>query len=282
MTDLRPLLQVLPPQFENWLGALDAERLEEVRLRVGQLPGAVIDGKERPVCGNTVTAGELEQLLLCAAEHSCYAVEQSMRSGYLTLPGGHRLGFCGSTVMQADAVQCIKELSSVCIRVARNVYCAPAQLLRQAQQSILIVGPPGSGKTTLLRDCVRMLSESGQRVGVVDERGEIAAVFRGRAQLDVGRYTDILSGCSKSIGMMMLLRTMNPQWIAVDEITAAGDIEAMEQGSYCGVRFLATAHAYDLQQLQQRPLYQRLCRLRIFQSVLLLNSQREIKWERMA
>ena len=156
------------------------------------------------------------------------------------------------------------------------------ELLRRLDASTLILGPPGSGKTTLLRECVRSLSDGGSRVGLVDERGELAACRLGIPQMDVGAQTDVLTGCGKSEGIYLLLRAMNPQWIAVDEITAPEDIRAMEEASYCGVRFLATAHAFSPDELRRRPLYRRLRELELFQRLLILSPDKHVTMERMA
>lgn len=244
--DMKPVLAILPPKLRESTEGLRTGALEELRLRAGRPPTAVLDGKERilPGCAEAVTSRMLEEIVSAATNRSCYSAEASLREGYVTLPGGHRVGLCGTAARRESRIQSLRELSSVSIRIARQVSCAPPELLRRLDASTLILGPPGSGKTTLLRECVRSLSDGGSRVGLVDERGELAACRLGVPQLDVGAQTDVLTGCGKSEGIYLLLRAMNPQWIAVDEITAPEDIRAMEEASYCGVRFLATAHAF--------------------------------------
>ena len=224
----------------------------------------------------------LEEIVSAATNRSCYSAEASLREGYVTLPGGHRIGLCGTAALRESRIQSLRELSSVSIRIARQVSCAPPELLRRLDASTLILGPPGSGKTTLLRECVRSLSDGGSRVGLVDERGELAACRLGIPQMDVGAQTDVLTGCGKSEGIYLLLRAMNPQWIAVDEITAPEDIRAMEEASYCGVRFLATAHAFSPDELLRRPLYRRLRELELFQRLLILSPDKHVTMERMA
>lgn len=258
--------------------------MEELRLRAGRPPTAVLDGKEciLPGCAEAVTSRMLEEIVSAATNRSCYSAEASLREGYVTLPGGHRVGLCGTAALRESRIQSLRELSSVSIRIARQVSCAPPELLRRLDASTLILGPPGSGKTTLLRECVRSLSDGGSRVGLVDERGELAACRLGVPQLDVGAQTDVLTGCGKSEGIYLLLRAMNPQWIAVDEITAPEDIRAMEEASYCGVRFLATAHAFSPDELRRRPLYRRLRELELFQRLLILSPDKHVTMERMA
>ena len=281
---LQALMDILPQELRTALGYLDGARLEELRLRAGFAPTVTVGGRERPLPGvrGAVDARMLEDILAAATGHSCYSAEQSLREGFVTLPGGHRIGICGTAAVQDGSIRSLREISSLCIRIAGEHRSAPAELLRWLDGPVLILGPPGSGKTTLLRECVRRLSEGGSRVSVVDTRGEIAACRGGAPQLDVGAHTDVLTGSSKAEGIMLLLRGMNPQWIAVDEITAPEDIAAMEQASYCGVKLLATAHASAPDELQKRPLYRRLCALELFERLLILTPDKRVRMERMA
>ena len=195
----------------------------------------------------------------------------------MTLPGGHRIGVCGSAVVKNGELAGYQALSSLCIRFARDVRMDSARLLPNLTDSCLILGAPGAGKTTLLRACIRALSESGQRVSVCDDRGEISAMTQGTAQFDLGPQTDILTGLSKDEGMLLLLRAMNPMWIAADEITARRDLAAMETISYCGVRLLATAHAKDERELRLRPLYRELLTLGMFRRMFVLLPDRQFR-----
>ncbi len=281
--DLQPIFSILPPELSSAAARLDTSRLEELRLRTGQIPAALVCGQERPIPGSPepVTSRMLEEILSAATGHSCYSAEETLREGFVTLPGGHRIGLCGTAAVQNGSVRAIRAVSSLCIRIARQLPTAPPELVRRLRGSTLILGSPGSGKTTLLRDCVRRLSNGGQRVCIVDERGELAACLHGRPQLDVGTHTDVLTGCPKAAGIPLLLRGMRPDWIAVDEITAPEDIRVMEQASHCGVRFLATAHASGRDELQKRPLYRGLCELEIFKTLWLLTPERQVREERM-
>lgn len=281
--DLQPVISILPPELRAGLARLELSAVEELRLRAGHPPAALLRGQERPIPGVSapVTSRMLEQILSAATGHSCYSAEESLREGYVTLPGGHRIGLCGAAAVQDGRVRAIRSVSSLCVRIARQIPSAPPELVRRLRESALILGPPGCGKTTLLRDCVRQLSNSGQRVCIVDERGELAACHLGAAQLDVGAHTDVLTGCPKACGIPLLLRGMRPDWIAVDEITAPEDIRAMEQASYCGARFLATAHASGPDELQKRPLYRSLCTLGLFKTLWILTPDRQVREERM-
>lgn len=269
MHSFQEILDVLPARYQSLrLGAVS-----EIRLRAGQAASVLEDGKERRLPG-IVRQEELDGILQRATGQSVYASFDTLRQGFVTLPGGHRIGICGSAVMKNGAVSGFQAISSLCIRIARDIRMDEGKLFSKLTGSALIIGPPGAGKTTLLRSCIRALSGSGQRVCVADERGELGGVCAGQAQFDLGPQTDILTGAGKCEAMMMLLRTMDPQWIAADEITAREDISAMEQISYCGVHLLATAHAKDADELAARPLYRELLRLRLFQMLFVLRPDR--------
>ena len=222
------------------------ERVEELRLRVMHL-NAAPDGR-----ASLVTAEDLEQMLGAVTEYSRYACIETLRQGFLPLRGGFRLGVCGSAVVRDGEVSNLKDISSLALRIvcehiglgsdiAPQLFSADGRFL-----STLILSPPCGGKTTLLRDLIRVLSlgdaeHRALRVAVIDERCELAVCCKGRAQMELGNHTDVLSLCPKAVGIPMVLRGMNPQVIAVDEITAAEDIAAM--------------HASGLDELRQKPLW---------------------------
>ncbi|MBR3641723.1 MAG: stage III sporulation protein AA, partial [Oscillibacter sp.] len=248
----------LPPRLRRAaleLGETERARAEEFRLRAGKCMSVLVGGEERSL-GMIVTPEELETLCDAAADFSRYACMDSLRQGYLPVRGGFRLGVCGSAVMKDGVVSNLTRISSAALRIscerkgiAREI--APRLFRGGGFCSTLILSPPGGGKTTLLRDLVRLLSTGGdtfpaQRVALIDERSEVAVMTGGQAQMDVGAHTDVLDGCQKALAIPMLLRAMNPQIIAVDEITLRRDIEAVLLASGCGVRILATIHAADV------------------------------------
>ena len=300
---LAPLAEIFPEGLRDSIGGLlreKGDRLEEIRLRAGcpvtwtagdrelilTAPAEASEAGDllgsRTVC---CTAGDLEQILRRASDHAAYAVQDQLTAGFLSLPGGHRLGVCGQAVPGPDGIRSIRALQSVNLRIAREIPgCADAAVsfLWSNPASTLILGPPGSGKTTVLRDLIRQLSDRfRERVGLVDERGEIAACVEGTPQLRVGQRTDVLSLCPKETGILLLLRSMAPRWIAVDEISAKADAEALVRASYCGVRFAATAHAWDRSDLQRRPLYRSLLEAGVFENLVTVNPDRSLRCERI-
>ena len=287
----RQLLPYLPPQTGQAVLSLSEAgqgRLEELRFRRGCELTAVIGGVEQPLSLERpllCTEQTLQFLLNAASGYSAYAAGEVLKQGFLPLRGGHRLGFCGTAVVERGEVTALRDLSSANLRVARACHgCADEalRLLGESPGSVLIAGPPGSGKTTLLRELVRLLSDRlGRRVGVVDSRGELAACLNGEPQFAIGRRTDVISMVPKAQGLELLLRVMSPEWIAVDEITAGEDVRALNRAGYCGVRLLATVHAYGLTDLKRKPLYRKLLEEGIFDTILSLDRQRQLRLERM-
>jgi len=267
---MEAIKKILPTEIHCICSHLGANT-EEIRLRAGAPPYVLKDGAEYllPEPDMLIHTEHLEQLLHAACGGSRYAVQDSLRKGFLTLQGGHRVSFCGEAAVEDGKLLAFRHISSVVIRIARQ--CVGCGL--PLSVSTLILGPPGSGKTTLLRDTVRILSdECGFRVCLADERGEIAACREGVPQFAVGRHTDVLSGMNKADAALMLLKNMNPQWIAVDEITSPADVEAMLRVMNCGVKLLATAHADSVEDLLKRSAYQPLLMNHCFHRILLLRA----------
>lgn len=268
--------QFLPSRLRQAALALPEGRqaeAEELRLRAGRPLSALLPAGELPLDA-AVEPEDLETLCDLVTEFSRYAAAETVREGYLPVRGGFRVGLCGTAVMKGGVNTNLRELSSAVIRIAREkkgiAEALAPQLFRDGIFcSTLLLSPPGGGKTTLLRDLVRCLSAGAAgvppaRVSLIDERGEVAVCWRGRPQMDVGPRTDVLDACPKAVGIPMVLRAMNPQIIAVDEITVAEDLRAAAMAAGCGVGLLATIHAGSVEELRQKPLYARLLEEGVF------------------
>lgn len=269
----KELLAILPVWLAQEVDQHGNDSLQELRMRLGQPPQLV---RKCGVLwlGREVSAEDLSFCVNTASRYSPWAA-QSAAQGYITAPGGHRIGLCGETVVQDGHMIGIRTARSLCIRVARD-FPGIAEKYGKYRGSILIIGPPGSGKTTLLRDLIRQISQH-ETVAVVDERRELFPdnSFAG------GKALDVLSGCPKVTGIETLLRTMGPQTIAVDEITAAEDCEALIMAGWCGVRLIATAHAASTSDLRNRALYKPLLTKGLFEHILIMQRDKTLLEEGM-
>ncbi|TDT61954.1 stage III sporulation protein AA [Fonticella tunisiensis] len=295
----RDIIPVLPERISKIIGKIspgDMQYIEEIRLRV-QRPlmifkggldyfvnedGSISHFYTRAV---TVIREDMERALQLMSDYSIYAVEDEIKQGFLTLRGGHRVGITGRGVIDGKKIKTIKNISGMNIRIAREVkgcgFELTEKLYRDGVKHTLIASPPGCGKTTLLRDVIRILSWGqkeigirGYKVGVVDERSEIAGCYLGIPQRDVGIRTDVLDACPKAQGMIMLLRSMSPEIIAVDEIGSLEDAEAIEDAVNAGVKVIATVHGRDMTEILKRPGVKNLVDRRTFEKIVIL-SRRE-------
>lgn len=265
----KELLAILPP----WLRRqIDPETLWEIRLRLGK-PTELVSARGNHWLEDPVTRDDLNFVVNTASRYSPWA-NQTVASGYITAPGGHRIGLGGEVVVNSGQVAGMREVDSLCIRIARDV-TGIAMPFACLNGNILILGPPGAGKTTLLRDLCRQISRA-ESVAVVDERGELFP-----AGFDRGRAMDVLSLCPKAAGIDMALRTLSPDTIAVDEITCEEDARCLLRAGWCGVRLLATAHAGGYADLKRRSVYRSLTEHHLFDHLLICHRDKSRSTERM-
>ena len=267
------LLSILPQWLAAEVDKHGRETLQELRLRLGTVPQLLLT-ENTLLLARPVSANDLNFCINIASRYSPWSA-QSASLGYITAPGGHRIGICGSVVMQGEHMTGLRTVTSLCIRVARD-FPGIAYPYGSYSGSILIIGPPGSGKTTLLRDMIRQISLR-ETVAVVDERCELFP----DGTFSRGRAIDILSGCPKRIGIETTLRTMGPETIAIDEITAEEDCKALLHAGWCGVRLIATAHAANMSDLRSRPLYRVLLTKKLFEHVISIGRDKTLHEERM-
>lgn len=270
----KQLLSVLPPEISEQAASVGKEALQELRLRVNAPPELITSGGSVWPTERVVEKADLDFVMNAASRYSPWCAG-TMARGYLTAPGGHRIGICGEGFEAEEGACGFRSIRSLCIRVAKD-FPGLAQKAAGAEGSILIVGAPGWGKTTLLRDLARQISRK-QTVCVVDERGELFP-----EGLERGKRMDVLTGIGKARGMDMVLRTMSPMCIAVDEITAQSDCIGLLQAANCGVRLIATAHAGSGEDMKSRALYRTLLENNVFQTRLQLHADKSYRVERMA
>lgn len=272
---------------------IDAESLQEIRMRVEKPFLILADGEEYFVTekgeltkqeqkGYIVTKQEIMETISYITHYSLYAYEDEVRQGFLTIEGGHRIGIAGKMVMEGNRIKNIKYISFLNIRITHEKKgCADKLLPYIIDQGrichTLLVSPPRGGKTTILRDLVRQLSNGtkflpGVTVGVVDERSEIGGSYMGVPQNDLGIRTDVLDCCPKAEGMMMLIRSMSPHVIAVDEIGDYEDSRAIEAVMNCGCKVLATVHGSSIEDIQKKPLLQQMVTQKVFERYVILGN----------
>lgn len=282
------IVQVLARTVVQYLDAeqFSFDEIQEIKLRTGKPLIVIYKGKEKMLSHKIVTREEIRETMEYISNYSLYAYEQELKQGFITIEGGHRVGMAGQVTMEEGKIKNLKYISSINIRVSHEVKsCAdrifPYITYNKQMYHTLLISPPRCGKTTLLRDMIRQVSDGnawvkGCTVGVVDERSELGSCYLGNPQNDMGARTDILDRCPKADGMIMLIRSMAPQVIAVDEIGAKEDIYAIEYAMHCGCKMLATAHGDSMEELQKKPIFEGLIQKKRFERYVILSNRNRV------
>lgn len=288
---LESVIKILPKQIRQYLlnQKVELHNIQEMKLRAGK-PLIIVNNTGEVIVRKTpreiymVTESDLRETMNYISNYSLYAYEEEMKQGFITIEGGHRVGLCGKAIVENGQIKNLKYISSINIRICHEIAgCAdkviPYIINDNNLYHILIISPPRCGKTTLLRDIIRQISDGneyihGCTVGVVDERSEIGGCYRGVPQNQLGIRTDILDACPKVEGMMMLIRSMGPEVIAVDEIGTPEDVHAVEYAMHCGCKMLATVHGKSLDEIKEKPVLGNLVKEHRFERYVVLGNKR--------
>lgn len=271
-------LQLLPDELEAKISS--SHEPEELRLRMGRKPTALYGGAEKQIGNKDVNESSIRKILERATGASLHSHSDELRHGYINYHG-LRIGVCGEAVIQNGAVTGFRTISSLNIRIPREIHGICENVLdryrKNGADSTLIVSPPGCGKTTALRELIRRISDDGHRISVIDERGELSAAEVGVNGFDLGSHSDVLINVPKDEGAIMILRSMNPEYIAMDEITSPADLEAIMKITGCGVKLLATAHGNSMDELKKRPLYAKLLAMDVFRYIVTIKCRNGVR-----
>ena len=277
------ILNKLPEEIREGLRLLPeniVDSFEEIRIKVHHDTVLIAGGREISLHDAAAVTPEIvDETLSRMLDYSYYAHEEELSKGYVTVEGGHRVGICGRVTMKEGRVHLIKDVSSLNIRRSRQIIGASQKIIKsvwdEARNNVsntLIISPPRCGKTTILRDLARNLSNRGYRIGICDERSEIAGCYNGETSYDLGSRTDILDGCPKAEGILMLIRAMAPDVIITDEIGRKEDVRAIEAALCAGVKTITTIHGNTYEDVASSAVGE-LVRNHIFETLVFLSAQ---------
>ena len=280
--------KMLPDAIKNNVKEfLVLEEVQEIRIKIGK-PIIIVLSFQEKILDYIATKDDLRYMISKISNYSLYAFEEEIKQGYITLKGGHRVGLAGECVISKGEVRTIKNISSLNIRICKEIVGASNKVMRLITENnrvynTLIVSPPKCGKTTILRDISRNLSNGmyqinlkGKKVTIVDERSEIAACYNGIPQMNVGIRTDVLDNCLKKSGMIMAIRSLSPEVLICDEIGTDSDLEALNMAFNSGVNIIVTVHGYDIDDIYNRRIFKELIDNCILERVILLSNKKGV------
>lgn len=249
--------------------------ITEIRLRTNRGISLRIGAENILLGGYIVRKEDIDYSFKAICDYSVYSFQRELSEGFITLKGGHRVGICGTAVTENGKINNINYISGMNFRIANERTGSADKLmtdiLDKEKCGIIIAGAPLSGKTTVLRDLCRQTGNKN-KVSLIDERGEIASVYKGIPQNDIGDFTDVFDGYSKSEGILMAIRTMSPDYIFVDEIGTDEDYNAILHSVCCGVQIVATVHASSIQTLKRKENISKLLSTGAFRYIVFLES----------
>lgn len=280
------IIKILPLEISNEIKEfLLTENIQEIRIKVNK-PIIINLSSKEIILKRKTTESDIKQILVRISNYSLYAYEEEIKQGYITIKGGHRVGIAGECVLSKGEVRTIRNISSLNIRICREVKGCSNEILgyivnNDRIENTLIISPPKCGKTTILRDIARNISNgmpinklTGKKVSIIDERSEIASCFNGIPQLDIGLRSDILDNCLKKDGMIMAIRSLSPEVLICDEIGTVGDIEALKMAFNSGVNIIVTIHGYSIEDIYKRKVFKELLENSVLEKVVVLSNRR--------
>lgn len=285
MKDTKDVLNILPSHIKSLIIQTEGlEKMQEIRLKVNK-PLILQIGNNETILPYNVSLEDLKIILQRISNYSVYAYEEEIKQGYLTIKGGHRVGICGSCVLDNNKIKTIKSIGSLNIRISREVIGCSNNLIQSIIRennlmNTIIISPPRCGKTTLIRDIARNLSDGiekvnlkGKKVCIVDERSEISGCYNGIPQMNIGYRTDVLDNCPKSDGIMMVIRSMSPEIIVCDEIGTYKDIESILMALNSGINLITTIHGFGVEDLYNRNVFKEIIENQVFQRAVILSAR---------
>lgn len=279
------ILSILPQNYQSYLRRLpDLDKLQEIRIKA-EKPVIVNVNNNEIILNLIAHIEEIKTIIQRTSNYSLYAFEEEIRQGFITIKGGHRVGICGKCIIEENRVKTIKHISSINIRVSREIIGCSDKIMPYLTQkdeilNTIIISPPKCGKTTILRDIARNISsgmknlnQAGHKVCIVDERSELAACCEGIPQMNVGIRTDVLDNCMKCEGIMMAIRSMSPDVIICDEIGTYKDMESILTALSCGVSLITTIHGSGLRDFNEKLVFKDLVANHVFERAVVMSSR---------